>query len=119
MNSFAEQLKKIRKERDLSQKELADKSGVGVVQISTYENSKVIPNRKNLLRITQALELPNDFFEDSLGYYAKETVSKDEFVREILDFANLRPSYRHSRMVLDMIRIISEKYEKSEPEPVS
>lgn len=116
MNNFAGELKRLRKERGLSQKELADKAELGDVQISTYENAKVVPTRKSLKALTTALELREDYFDEIMldlvmGEYRVQSVSQDVLVGELLRFTNLRPSYNHSRMVLDMIRLLSKEYQ--------
>ncbi|HMV09305.1 MAG TPA: helix-turn-helix transcriptional regulator [Cyclobacteriaceae bacterium] len=115
MNSFGEELKRLRKERGLSQKELADSAELGDVQISTYENGRVVPTKKSLRALARALNLPEGYFNDFMPEESEEIVSHDVMIRELLDFLNLRPSYRHSKMILDMMRTISETYQKREP----
>jgi transcriptional regulator with XRE-family HTH domain len=114
MNKFAEQLKKLRRERKLSQKKLAEIAGLGDVQISTYENGKVIPTRSSLINLANALKVPITFFDDSLAY-PEATISRDELLKEVLHFTDLKPSYLHSRMLLEMLKALSNNYKSDTP----
>ncbi|MBL7840588.1 MAG: helix-turn-helix transcriptional regulator [Cyclobacteriaceae bacterium] len=114
MNIFGEELKRLRKERGLSQKELADSANLGDVQISTYENGRITPTKKSLTALEKALGLAEGYFNRFMPEESEEIVSHDVMMRELLDFMNLRPSYRHSKMILDMMRTISETYQKRE-----
>ena len=53
--SFGEKLKNLRKERNLSIKELSERSGVSVVQISNYEHNRYVPNAINVNKLADAL----------------------------------------------------------------
>jgi len=53
--SFAERLKNLRKERNMSIKELSDVSGLSAVQISNYEHGHNVPNAINANRLAAAL----------------------------------------------------------------
>ena len=53
--SFGENLRNLRKERGLSIKELAEKSGVSATQISYYEHNHFIPYAKNVYKLSVAL----------------------------------------------------------------
>lgn len=112
---FAEQLKKIRKERNLSQKELAKLAELGDVQISTYENGKVTPKRQSLIKIAEALQVPVTVFDDTLAYPEDASVSRDELINGLLEFVDLRPSYIHSRMILEMLKFLSNSYKIEKP----
>lgn len=114
MNKFAEQLKKLRKERKLSQKKLAELAGLGDVQISTYENGKVIPTRSSLINLANALKVPVTFFDDSL-VYPEAFISRDELLNEFLKFTDLKPSYIHSRMLIEIFRVLSNSYKSETP----
>ncbi|WP_052292893.1 helix-turn-helix domain-containing protein [Desulfofarcimen acetoxidans] len=51
------QIVKARKQRGLSQQEVADRAGVTQQVVSRLENRSHSPNLKNLVKITNALEL--------------------------------------------------------------
>jgi len=53
--TFGERLKNLRKERNLSIKELAEKSGLSAVQISNYEHDHYVPNAINVSKLAKAL----------------------------------------------------------------
>jgi len=55
--SLSSNLKRIRKDRKLSQSELAEKAGISRVAIGSYENGKRIPNASILSKLAHALEI--------------------------------------------------------------
>jgi transcriptional regulator with XRE-family HTH domain len=57
---FANRLKKLRKERGLSQSDLADKCGLNFSDISRYERGTVSPTLENFVKIAQALEVSSE-----------------------------------------------------------
>ena len=48
----------------LTQRQLSERSKVGVVQICKYEKGKAHPSEKVLIKIAQGLELPDKYFVD-------------------------------------------------------
>lgn len=56
--TVAENLKKIRKEKGFSQKEIAVKLGVSQPSYAQYENGKRVPKFETLQRIANALDCP-------------------------------------------------------------
>jgi transcriptional regulator with XRE-family HTH domain len=66
MENFGEKLKRLREERNLSQKELGDKMG-GITQqtIAQYEKKETVPKLETVSKIADALEInPNIFYSD-------------------------------------------------------
>ena len=61
MISFGEQIKKYRKKRNLTQKKLAELTGLNEVTIRCYELGKYQPKRDNMLKICKALDMPNEY----------------------------------------------------------
>lgn len=57
---FAKRLRSVRKERGLSQGELAQLSGLNLNDISRYERGAVSPTLENFVKIAQALEVSAD-----------------------------------------------------------
>jgi len=56
-----ERLKRIREESHLTQDELAEVLGVGVLQINRYENGKTEPNGDMVAAIAKALHISSDY----------------------------------------------------------
>jgi len=55
--NFGESLKKARKAKSLSQKELGDMLGVGQTTVANYEKNLRFPNREILIKLTALLEI--------------------------------------------------------------
>lgn len=54
--TFGENLKNLRKERNLSIKKLSELSGLSSVQISNYEHNHNVPNSINIYKLANALK---------------------------------------------------------------
>ncbi len=61
----SKQIKEAREEKNLSQQELADKSGLPQSHISRIENAKHSPSRTTLEKIAKALKVPISRFDPS------------------------------------------------------
>ena len=53
--TFGEKLKNLRKERNLSIKQLSELSHLSSVQISNYEHNHYVPNAINITKLAEAL----------------------------------------------------------------
>jgi transcriptional regulator with XRE-family HTH domain len=62
---FAKALKVLRVVRGLTQKELADRSGVAAAQISKYETAVCLPRHPTLHRLLVGLDLPFEALGDA------------------------------------------------------
>ena len=61
--NFAQQLKDLRKEKNLTQEELAKKTGISLRTISRYELGDTLPRTKKYYeKIAEALEVDADYF---------------------------------------------------------
>lgn len=69
---ISNKLKSIRKEKNLTLQEVADKAGVTKGLISQIENSRTIPSLLVLIQIVKALEIGLDEFFNDLNFYGKE-----------------------------------------------
>ena len=58
--AVANQLQKLRKERNLKQQEVADRTGINVVTLSGYEIGKSEPNLEALVRLANVYEVSLD-----------------------------------------------------------
>lgn len=76
---FKERLKELRKSKGLSQKQLAEKTGISVHTINSYESGRRDPNTKNL-------QILQDFFQVSQGFLLGDLKSDDFFKdQEVID----------------------------------
>ncbi|MFP4372460.1 MAG: HD domain-containing phosphohydrolase [Halanaerobium sp.] len=78
MQEFSSRLKKIRKSRKLSQKDLAEDLGYARTTIANYEQNTRIPSLETILEIA-------DYFNISLDYLLGRTKIKNTFQDLILD----------------------------------
>lgn len=61
--NFAQKLKDLRTEKNLTQEELAKKSGISIKSISRYELGETLPRTKKYYRkIANALDVDTDYF---------------------------------------------------------
>lgn len=63
---FSNAIKKIRTEKGLSQEDLSEKSELSLRTIQRLENGKSEPRGDTLKRLTNALELPTNYFNSIL-----------------------------------------------------
>lgn len=90
--SIAENIKHLRKEKKLTQKQLAEKTGIAVITIQNYEAGKYEPKNQNLRKLAAILdptgerllgeELPFNLVDLS----ASETIYTKSPVRTVSDF---------------------------------
>lgn len=81
---FNERLRAVRKERGLTQAELAEKAGIAINSVRLYESGKVVPKIDTVRKITSALKMSvSDFITDDS--YLKKTADEREFyaIREM------------------------------------
>ena len=69
---ISNKLKSIRKEKNLTLQDIADRAGVTKGLISQIENSRTIPSLLVLIQIIKALEVGLDDFFNDLDGYSKE-----------------------------------------------
>ena len=60
LKNFGKNLKELRINAVISQKELSEKSGIAQEMISRYETGKYIPTIKNVYKLATALECSAD-----------------------------------------------------------
>ena len=60
MNSIGERLYEIRKKRNLSQGELADKLDVSRQTVSKWENNMCLPEAEKLMQLSEVLGVTTD-----------------------------------------------------------
>ncbi len=92
---------KIRKQRGMTQAELAEKIGITRVALSAYENGRVRLYDEMLARFALALDVSSDIL---LGFQKDQKLTKDtnlKTVKRINEIENLPPAKRKS--LLDII----------------
>ena len=99
--SIGENIKKYRKEKHFTQKELAEKIGVTVVTIQNYENSRREPNLITLNKIATALNVTiNDIVRNE-----EKASNKNSIGIRFLDISKL-PNEKKQ-----IIKVVEELYE--------
>jgi transcriptional regulator with XRE-family HTH domain len=58
MSHFGENLKRVREDRNISQRELALKARLGAGTIGKYENNEQIPDTQTILKLSTVLDIP-------------------------------------------------------------
>ncbi len=85
--NFSEQLKKIRKDRNLTQQEMADKLGISRQAISNWENDKNLPDIEMLIIMAQTFDVTLD--ELILGDHRNNNMT-EKLIKDSSDNARLR-----------------------------
>ena len=104
MNSIGERLYGIRKKRNLSQGELADKLDVSRQTVSKWENNMCLPEVEKLMQLSEALGVTTDYILK--GITEKDTATEKEtvyvYIKEQTDEAEekKRTSRRNAGIVL-------------------
>lgn len=81
-DGFAERLKQLRREKNLSQTELGKLTGLHYNHIGRYERGGSIPTTKALKRLAEALEVSADYLVTGSSHEAAKANLKD---KELLD----------------------------------
>lgn len=58
---FGKRLRTLRKEKELTQKALGEKIGVGRTTISEYESGKIVPRQDGLVKLAEILDVTVDY----------------------------------------------------------
>lgn len=81
MEFIGEKLKNLRKDRGITQKELADNAGVTAAMISIMESNKVSPSVATLMKVLSALNIsPGEFFQQESAVTKKFFFNDDELI---------------------------------------
>jgi transcriptional regulator with XRE-family HTH domain len=81
MQIIGEKLKNLRKDRGLTQKDLADNAGVTGGMISIMESNKVSPSVATLMKVLSALNVsPGEFFQQDSTVTKKFFFNDDELI---------------------------------------
>ncbi|MCK8826088.1 helix-turn-helix domain-containing protein [Fuchsiella alkaliacetigena] len=132
MGSFEERLRKLRKEKDMYQKDLAEEIGVDASTIAGYESGRRLPrNKKLLIKIADCFDETLDYLfgrtdlrkEQAIAFNEElEKLSDEE--REVLiklmhneDFRNFLNENKHKDtlslgITIKMLMLIETGFEK-------
>ena len=99
--SVGENIRTIRKERGLTQKALAEKTGLSVRSIQDFEYDKIVPKLETLLKLASVLQVSPKKINSSVQW--------DEYI----DTANLAEKVKHledNPVQLDVLTAISNEF---------
>jgi transcriptional regulator with XRE-family HTH domain len=102
----ARAVRDMRRERRLSQRQLAGRMGVPRTYISKIENGKAVPTLSSLERLAQALEVDiRVLLQDSRSrrYEEMTAIMADSFLREIAPYISRLDAYQRS-IFLNQVR---------------
>jgi len=74
---LGQRIREIRKERGMSQTELAEKAGISLITISRIERGERDPHLTTLLRIARGLDVRLSELLRTAGYFGDEEVSTE------------------------------------------
>lgn len=81
---FSERLKQLRMQRQLSQNELAKRSGIHLNMIQRYEDGKSNPTADSLYKLCRELQVSSDYLIGLTDQPNERTVSPDNLDAEAL-----------------------------------
>ena len=112
---IGERLRKIRKSKGITQKELADVLGVNKATVSLYEKNINEPNDSVKTKMAKYFKISMDYLtgviDEEISYYDKNTflklssdISKEDirFINEIMEFISFRQNQRNDDLFLDL-----------------
>ena len=102
---FSEKLKTLRKQRGITQEQLASSLGIGTSTIGMYESNIRKPSYKILKQIANYFNVSVDYLVNEAGL--EDTFNLDFYIERIQE---LSPTEREK--VLDFIDFVKEKYHK-------
>ena len=85
-----ERLKQLRKQKDLSQQELAEQAGIHYTHIGRYERGQSKPSTDTLKRLAETLGVSSDYLlEGSTEQAAKGTFEDRDLLRQFQELQSL------------------------------
>ncbi|MCP3942982.1 MAG: helix-turn-helix transcriptional regulator [Chloroflexi bacterium] len=104
---LSEKIKHLRKERGVTQKELAERAGLNSKLISKYETGRLNPKLENITKIAEALDISTDYFFESGGVPDSERISDLKLYRKFRMIECMDEKSR--RLAEDIIDTLIEK----------
>lgn len=81
--NIGQKIKKIRKEKNITQRELGERMGISQQQIAQYENGKLKPKLETIGRIADALEISRNTLYDAIDTHEKSDLLKNDLIELI------------------------------------
>lgn len=101
-------IRTVREQKGLSQKELAAAIGVAATQYSRVETGKVMPTLKTLIKIAKVLDVPLEALVNAPGNAAQEVTIKDKTLFDKVRLIDQLPP-EEKAMILQVIELALNK----------
>lgn len=113
---FAEKLSKLRKDRGLTQEELAKKVGVGIAQMRRYEKGASSPTLEVIKNMAKTLAVSSDelIFDEKEGV-ASARILDSKLLEQFETISNLNPRDRDALVTIIESVIIKNKIQEVMP----
>ena len=108
---FPENLKRIRKEKKITQKQLADRLKIKQQAISQYENGQCIPKLDLITKLANILNVSVPYL---LGYVSD--VNKKDLPDDVIELLNIYeslPNYKKN-ISIELLKVLNEKKEQDD-----
>jgi transcriptional regulator with XRE-family HTH domain len=113
---FAQKLSHLRKERGLTQMELAEKAGIGIAQMRRYESGKSSPTLEVIKNIATTLSVSTDeLIFDEGEQVIKQKIQDKELLLQFEQISRLNPHDKEDLKTIMESMIIKAKLEQIIP----
>lgn len=102
---IAENIKNARKQRHMTQKQLAAKTGLAIITIQQYEAGKYEPKYENLEKLSKALEVPIVDLINTPGTYERLNADSDPDLEKLEE--------NESKLFYSIMKVLESIYERS------
>lgn len=111
---LAKKIREVRIERRLTQGDLADKMGVSQPFISKIEKGESLPEQKTLIRLAEALDVEEDYFDEQLKSVEESAVGSksDEILNRLKNIETMVKSKYSQGELLSLSALSSDEKEK-------
>jgi transcriptional regulator with XRE-family HTH domain len=117
--SLGQKIKKLRRERNLSQTQLAEKAGTTLVSISNYETGKTKPSSDMLINVAKALGVSADYLmNDSSDAITAVSIKDKELLRQFEQIDRMADNEKKYVKYLLQSLIDKEKFKELAKEAV-
>ena len=113
---FAEKLSKLRKEKGLTQQEMAQRAGVGIAQMRRYEAGKSSPTLEVIKNIAKTLKISSDelIFDKNEGFVPSKVLER-KLLEQFEMIKKLNPHDKHAIETIIESMIIKNRLEEIMP----
>lgn len=104
--AIGDNIRKFRKEKGYTQKQLAEKAGIATITLQQYELGKREPKLEQLLKISTALQIDINFLLESIDTpLMKIAKQKDSFLYNNLHRQQLSESVELTELDVELIKL--------------